>query len=311
MGYGTASIVRAAACDARASALAQHRRTRLSRINTLVAAATLALAAALAVAWLGSAFINAASMLRASAPVALETVALARPHARLLSEANVSAERLGLIELGYAEYLTFDAQPGDDIASAPAPAKFTLASVEPEAQIVTASLAPIMPPLVKRPRAVDILKEPVALPEIGSHTAIYDIAAHVVYLPNGEKLEAHSGVGRKLDDPRFVSVRMEGPTPPHLYELKLREEPFHGVRALRLNPVGDGNMFGRDGILAHSYMLGSNGQSNGCVSFANYPAFLHAFMSGEIDHLVVVPHLDGDPKRFARSHREDLGQYAF
>jgi hypothetical protein len=309
MGYRTASFVRAAACDARASALAQHRRIFLSRARTLGAATASALAGGLAVAWLMSAFLNAASMLRASAPVALETVALAPPHATLLSEANVSAERLGLIELGYAEYLTFDPQQGDDIASAPAP--FTLASVESEPQIVTVSLAPIMPRPERRPRAIDAPKEPFGLPEIGSHAAIYDIAAHVVYLPNGEKLEAHSGLGRKLDDPRFVNVRMEGPTPPNVYELKLREEAFHGVRALRLNPVGDGNMFGRDGLLAHSYMLGSNGQSNGCVSFANYPAFLHAFMSGEVDRLVVIPHLDGDPKRFARSHREDLGQYAF
>jgi hypothetical protein len=35
-------------------------------------------------------------------------------------------------------------------------------------------------------------------------------------------------------------------------------------------------MFGRDGLLAHPYMLGPNGQSNGCVSFSDYPAFLDA-----------------------------------
>jgi hypothetical protein len=50
-------------------------------------------------------------------------------------------------------------------------------------------------------------------------------------------------------------------------------------------------MFGRDGMLAHSYMLGSNGQSNGCVSFSDYPAFLNAFLRGEVDRLVVVEHL--------------------
>jgi hypothetical protein len=37
----------------------------------------------------------------------------------------------------------------------------------------------------------------------------------------------------------------------------LREELFHGVHAIRLNPVGGGNMFGRDGMLAHTYMLGA------------------------------------------------------
>jgi hypothetical protein len=50
-------------------------------------------------------------------------------------------------------------------------------------------------------------------------------------------------------------------------------------------------MFGRAGILAHSYMLGPSGQSNGCVSFRNYPAFLSAFLKGEVDRLVVVDHL--------------------
>ena len=128
-----------------------------------------------------------------------------------------------------------------------------------------------------------------------AHTAVYDIGAHVVYLPNGEKLEAHSGLGSHLDDVRYVSVRGQGPTPPNVYELVLRKQPFHGVQAIRLIPVGDGNMFGRDGILAHPYMLGPNGQSNGCVSFVNYPAFLNAFLKGEVDRLVVVDHLATPP----------------
>ena len=64
-----------------------------------------------------------------------------------------------------------------------------------------------------------------------------------------------------------------------------------GVRAIRLVPVGDGKMFGRDGLLAHSYMLGPNGESNGCVSFSDYPAFLDAYLKGEVDRLVVVEHL--------------------
>jgi Protein of unknown function (DUF2778) len=35
-------------------------------------------------------------------------------------------------------------------------------------------------------------------------------------------------------------------------------------------------------VLAHTYMLGPNGQSNGCVSFSNYPEFLNAFRKGEV-----------------------------
>ena len=134
-----------------------------------------------------------------------------------------------------------------------------------------------------------------------SRTAVYDISARTVYLPNGEKLEAHSGLGDKLDDPQYVRVRMRGPTPPNVYDLTLREKLFHGVRAIRLNPVDDGKMFGRDGILAHSYMLGSNGQSNGCVSFKNYQKFLQAFLSGEVERLVVVPDLGTEPSRIARA----------
>lgn len=82
-------------------------------------------------------------------------------------------------------------------------------------------------------------------------TAVYDIAGHTVYLPDGTRLEAHSGLGDKFDDPRFAHVRMRGVTPPHIYELTLREKPFHGVRAIRLTPVGgEGNIFGRVGLLA-------------------------------------------------------------
>jgi len=120
-------------------------------------------------------------------------------------------------------------------------------------------------------------------------TAIYDITARTVYMPDGSKLEAHSGLGSKLDDPRYVHVRMNGATPPHIYTLKPREALFHGVAALRLTPVGgEGAIFGRTGLLTHSYLLGPNGDSNGCVSFKDYDAFLKAYQRGEVKRLVVV-----------------------
>ena len=104
-----------------------------------------------------------------------------------------------------------------------------------------------------------------------AQTAVYDISAHMVYLPDGTKLEAHSGLGSSLDDPRSASVRMRGVTPPHLYDLTPREALFHGVAALRLTPIGGENaIYGRSGLLAHTFMLGPNGNSNGCVSFRNY-----------------------------------------
>jgi hypothetical protein len=131
-------------------------------------------------------------------------------------------------------------------------------------------------------------------------TAIYDIAAQTVYLPSGERLEAHSGLGGLMDDPRYVRTKNRGATPPNTYQLKLRESLFHGVQAIRLTPAGDGNMFGRDGILAHSYMLGPSGQSNGCVSFRDYAKFLRAYQRGEIDRLVVVSRLPNPPAFAAR-----------
>jgi hypothetical protein len=123
------------------------------------------------------------------------------------------------------------------------------------------------------------------------YTAVYDISARVVYLPDGTRLEAHSGLGDALDNPRYVGERAIGPTPPHLYELTLRESLFHGVQALRLNPVGEGGIYGRAGLLAHPFMLGPNGDSNGCVSFKDYNAFLRAYQNGQIKKLAVVAKL--------------------
>jgi hypothetical protein len=113
-----------------------------------------------------------------------------------------------------------------------------------------------------------------------------------VYLPDGTRLEAHSGLGAKLDDPRHVNERMRGATPPTVYDLKMREAPFHGVQALRLIPVNEDEALGRSGLLAHTYMLGPNGDSNGCVSFRNYEAFLRAYQSQKIKRLAVVTHLE-------------------
>jgi hypothetical protein len=139
------------------------------------------------------------------------------------------------------------------------------------------------------------LKETKLLPGIDSHTAVYDIEGHVVYLPDGEKLEAHSGMGKLQDDLRYVSEKGRGPTPPNVYRLALRKTLFHGVQAIRLSPVDGSKMYGRDGILAHPYMLGPEGQSNGCVSVQDYPKFLEAYLSGKIDRLIVVPKLADAP----------------
>ncbi len=137
------------------------------------------------------------------------------------------------------------------------------------------------------------------LPGARSGVAIYDIEARTVYLPNGERLEAHSGLGSMLDKPRYANQKNRGPTPPNTYDLSMRESLFHGVAALRLNPVDARRVYGRDGLLAHTYMLGSRGDSNGCVSFKDYRRFLAAFKRGEIKRLVVVPRLSAPPVRVA------------
>jgi hypothetical protein len=134
-------------------------------------------------------------------------------------------------------------------------------------------------------------------------TAIYDITAQTVYMPNGDRLEAHSGYGPFMDDPLHVNRKMRGSTPPNVYKLRLRERLFHGVQAIRMTPEDEGAMFGRDGILAHSYLLGPSGQSHGCVSFKDYAKFLHAFQRGEVDRMIVVARLDNSPNPVARLSR--------
>ncbi len=51
---------------------------------------------------------------------------------------------------------------------------------------------------------------------------------------------------------------------------------------------GSRAIHGRDGLLAHTYMLRQPGASNGCVSFRDYNRFLQAFLRGEVRRLVVV-----------------------
>ncbi|MDU3099288.1 MAG: DUF2778 domain-containing protein, partial [Bradyrhizobium sp.] len=124
-------------------------------------------------------------------------------------------------------------------------------------------------------------------------TAVYDISAKAVYLPDGTKLEAHSGLGENLDNPHSEKIKMRGVTPPHIYELKPREALFHGVPALRLNPIGgEDAIHGRNGLLAHTFMLGPNGDSNGCVSFRDYYAFLDAYKNKGIRKLAVLARID-------------------
>jgi Protein of unknown function (DUF2778) len=161
------------------------------------------------------------------------------------------------------------------------------------ARITLASLAPDGGLLSERPDLTSLGYDNV--------TAVYDIAARAVYLPDGSKLEAHSGFGHLKDDPEHVSERDVGATPPNVYDLKPRERLFHGIPALRMIPVSGSAALGRSGLLAHGYMLGPDGDSNGCVSIKNYEKFLKAFQNGEIRRLVVVASLNDSVSASRRS----------
>jgi hypothetical protein len=183
-----------------------------------------------------------------------------------------------------------------DTQAAPPQGSTTLIAPPPSASETRppAVLAPLPPP---RPIELAPPFKPGTGIAYDQSTAIYDISAHTVYLPDGTRLEAHSGLGDRIDDPRFVDERDRGATPPGVYQLTLRESLFHGVQALRLNPIGGGFTFNRVGLLAHPYMLGPNGDSNGCVSFKNYDNFLRAFQSGEVKRLAVVAQWAGRPRQ--------------
>jgi hypothetical protein len=146
------------------------------------------------------------------------------------------------------------------------------------------------------PRSKDRDRGGIAMPRFfgggakaGGGVAVYDISAARVYMPDGSVLEAHSGIGKMADNPRYTHVKMGGPTPVHTYNLKMREKRFHGVEAIRMLPVDGRNKHGRDGFLTHSYLLrGGRAESHGCVAFKNYNKFLNAYKQGKVKQLVVV-----------------------
>ena len=143
-------------------------------------------------------------------------------------------------------------------------------------------------------------KDLFATPGMGGGVAVYDIAAKTVYMPDGSRLEAHSGIGPMADQPRYANRKNVGPTPPGTYDLKLRESRFYGVEAIRLTPTSGSNQYGRDGLLAHSYLLrGGRAESHGCVAFKDYARFLAAYKKGKIKRLVVVPRMSKTLKQVA------------
>ncbi len=229
--------------------------------------------------------IEPAPVNRANAPVADQPVDVA--------EADDGAQPFDLVLAPDEDSIPLPMARPDGLVGKPAPAsKGAPRAAEP----VLAYAKPNSPIEDDDDDAVPRYDKPVFTPRLRAGVAIYDIENSTVYLPNGERLEAHSGLGKMRDNPRFVNQKMRGPTPPHTYNLTMRESLFHGVEAIRLTPVqGSEAIFNRVGLLAHTYMLGRNGDSNGCVSFKDYKRFLAAYKRGDIRQLVVVPRLNNKP----------------
>ncbi|MEO8882125.1 MAG: DUF2778 domain-containing protein [Devosia sp.] len=263
---------------------------------------------------------------RAGEEIADTFAALASVHAKPLVLASVQQAPPVLAPVVVEPSLPVFAQPQPSAPAAIEAEPSVLASVHVETSVVVplapaaaSEEAPVVPaPRLERPSenaaAVAAIDKPMdqaslplgrsippTIPAIGgSGVAIYDISAATVYLPNGERLEAHSGLGQMVDNPRYVDRRNTGSTPPATYRLVGLEKRFFGVEALRMVPVDGSRMYGRDGFLTHTYLLrGRPAQSNGCVVFPDYQRFLNAFKRGSINRLVVVPSLAGSSLRVA------------
>jgi len=141
------------------------------------------------------------------------------------------------------------------------------------------------------------------MPGPGSKIAIYDISAATVHMPDGTKLEAHSGIGHRMDNPKYAYVKNLGPTPPNVYRLRMRERRFHGVEAIRMLPMDRAAMKGRDGMLTHTRLLRRSIGSHGCVAFKDYNKFLNAFKRGKVKTLIVVPTMNKLPTYMAMLER--------
>ena len=214
-------------------------------------------------------------------PDALPTGSLPKPFSLVLNDDETTEHLpdLGPLPLSRPG-MTIEADDTPTAAERPRKPPVQLAYAKPNAPIDMEDDEPSMAP---------------RKPLFGSRkgVAYYDISAGVVHMPNGERLEAHSGIGKLRDNPDAVHIPMKGPTPPGTYKVTMREARFHGVEAVRLTPTDGVAPHGRVGLLAHSYLLRNRGDSHGCVAFADYPRFLKAFKRGEVTQMVIVKSMKG------------------
>ena len=152
-----------------------------------------------------------------------------------------------------------------------------------------------------------LLNGKTGLPGPAAKIAVYDISAATVHMPDGTKLRAHSGIGHRMDNPKYAYVKNLGPTPPNVYKLRMRERRFHGVEAIRMLPVDRAAMKGRDGMLAHTPLLRRSKGSHGCVAFQDYKKFLKAFKNGKVKTMIVVPSMEKLPTYMAKFETANAG----
>jgi hypothetical protein len=181
---------------------------------------------------------------------------------------------------------------------APEPPVAATAPEKPKRKTLANMLAYAKPdnPITTDDGAGGLFSRKNSLPGPGSRIAVYVIEDATVHMPNGEKLRAHSGRAHMRDNPKYVHMKNQGPTPPNVYSLRMREARFHGIEAIRMTPVGDAKMYNRDGFLTHTYLLRRRGDSSGCVVFEDYNRFLNAFKRGHVKTLIVVPTMRDLPK---------------
>ena len=99
------------------------------------------------------------------------------------------------------------------VAALPSPTKSASPAAGPLVpEVATAA----RPPFNSGTRAAKARQASVAPPDKKNRTAFYDISAQVVYLPDGRRLEAHSGHGSYMDNARYIHIKNKGrhrPTP--------------------------------------------------------------------------------------------------
>jgi hypothetical protein len=221
-------------------------------------------------------------------PVVATTITQADPKPVEVANVDTADMRFGLVMPQPAFEAPLPMARPEGWPKAPAPVVEQKAKAEPPKQVLAYANPNV-------DDGSDGLPPKAVAPKMQAGVAIYDISAQMVYLPDGTRMEAHSGLGEFRDNPRYVAVKGKGPTPPNTYKLSMRESLFHGVPALRLTPSDGQLKYGRNGLLAHTYLRRRPGDSAGCIAFKDYYKFLKYYKRGEISQIVVVAKLSDAP----------------